>query len=128
MFVGRNSSNADALAGMGSAASLVTFSFYIFNFLCTVTTPIVSKRRASGDTKGAIEIGELSLGLAIFLGCLLSTILIMFSDPALEIMGTGKENSRLVGANVYATSFLRIRAIAAPAVFIISAATGKLEQ
>ena len=41
-FVGRFSDNADQLAGMGSAAALLMFSFYLFNFLCTATTPLVS--------------------------------------------------------------------------------------
>ena len=42
-FVGRFSdSGADQLAGMGSSAALLTFSFYLFNFLCTATTPLVS--------------------------------------------------------------------------------------
>lgn len=42
-FVGRFSDTADQLAGMGSAAALLTFSFYLFNFLCTATTPLVGR-------------------------------------------------------------------------------------
>lgn len=122
-FVGRTATNADALAGVGSATAILTFSFYLFNFLCTVTTPLVSQRRASGDENGAIEIGGQALSLAMVLGTLLSFVLIIFSQQFLEIMGTGATG---LEANAYATSFLTVRAIAAPAVFLISASTGIL--
>jgi Na+-driven multidrug efflux pump len=122
-FVGRTATNADALAGVGSAAALLTFSFYLFNFLCTVTTPLVSQRRASGDERGAVEIGGQALSLAGLLGVVLSGTLIGFSRPLLEIMGTGTTG---VFASAYAMEFLKIRAIAAPAVFLISASTGIL--
>ena len=122
-FIGRSATNADALAGVGSAAALLTFSFYLFNFLCTVTTPLVSQRRSSGDASGAVEIGGQALSLAIILGTILSGVLIAFSQPLLEIMGTGNTG---VDANGYATTFLTLRAIAAPAVFLISASTGIL--
>lgn len=122
-FVGKTANSADALAGVGSAAALLTFSFYIFNFLCTVTTPLVSQKRASGDDKGAVEIGGQALSLAVILGVTLSTVLIGFSQPLLEVMGTDNTGAN---ANTYATVFLNIRAIAAPAVFLISASTGIL--
>eukprot|EP00557_Chaetoceros_sp_GSL56_P011920 CAMPEP_0176484588 /NCGR_PEP_ID=MMETSP0200_2-20121128/4537_1 /TAXON_ID=947934 /ORGANISM="Chaetoceros sp., Strain GSL56" /LENGTH=657 /DNA_ID=CAMNT_0017881077 /DNA_START=81 /DNA_END=2054 /DNA_ORIENTATION=- len=122
-FVGKTANSADALAGVGSAAALLTFSFYIFNFLCTVTTPLVSQKRASGDDKGAVEIGGQALSLAVILGVTLSTVLIGFSQPLLEVMGTDNTGAN---ANAYATVFLNIRAIAAPAVFLISASTGIL--
>jgi Na+-driven multidrug efflux pump len=122
-FVGKTAINADALAGVGSAAALLTFSFYLFNFLCTVTTPLVSQRRAAGDNDGAVEIGGQALSLAILLGTVLSSVLIGFSQPLLEVMGTDNTGAT---ANAYATVFLNIRALAAPAVFLISASTGIL--
>jgi Na+-driven multidrug efflux pump len=122
-FVGKTATNADALAGVGSAAALLTFSFYLFNFLCTVTTPLVSQRRASGDDRGAVEIGGQALSLAVLLGIVLSSVLIGFSQPLLEIMGTDNTGAN---ANAYAMAFLTIRAVAAPAVFLISASTGIL--
>jgi len=120
-FVGRTATNADALAGVGSAAALLTFSFYLFNFLCTVTTPLISQKRAAGDDAAAVEIGGQALSLAIVLGVSLSAILIAFSQPLLEVMGTGNAGA---DANGYATTFLTLRAIAAPAVFLISASMG----
>lgn len=123
VFVGRTSTSADALAGVGSAAALLTFSFYLFNFLCTVTTPLVSQRRASGDEKGAIEIGGQALSFAIILGVTLTTVLLTFSQPLLSFMGTSNTGPE---ANKYAMDFLTGRAIAAPSVFLISASTGVL--
>lgn len=122
-FVGRTAEDAAALAGMGSSAALLTFSFYLFNFLCTVTTPLVSQRRASGDEPGAIELGGQALSLAMLLGIVLAGVLVAFSGPLLGVMGTGQtgEDSRR-----YAASFLNIRAVAAPAVFVISASMGIL--
>lgn len=122
-FIGRTADDSSALAGMGSAAALLTFSFYIFNFLCTVTTPLVSKKRAAKDNVGAIEVGSQALSLAIVLGFTLSTVLIAFSQPLLLLMGTFNTG---LEANAYATSFLTIRALAAPAVFVSSASTGIL--
>ena len=63
------------------------------------------------------------MSLAIILGAVLSGVLIAFSQPLLSIMGTGNTG---VDANGYATAFLNLRAIAAPAVFLISASTGIL--
>jgi len=122
-FVGRTATNADALAGVGSSAAILTFSFYIFNFLCTATTPLVASRRASGDEQRALAVGGQALSLALVLGSALSAVLVLLCQPLLSVMGTGVTGPE---ANAYATSFLVIRAIAAPAVLSISAATGIL--
>lgn len=123
VFVGRTASNADALAGMGSAAALLTFSFYVFNFLCTVTTPLVSRDRAAGNEDAAVELSGRALGLAIALGAILTLVLWASSEPLLTVMGTGRTGE---DAAAYAASFLGVRAAAAPAVFLISASTGIL--
>ena len=122
-FVGRYATSPNALAGMASASSLLIFSFYIFNFLCTATTPIVASRRSSGDEQGALTVGGQSLSLALLLGTALTGVLLTFSGPLLALMGTGSTG---VEANDYATSFLAIRSFAAPAVLVSSAATGIL--
>ena len=121
--MGKFSDSANELAGMGSAAALLTFSFYIFNFLCTVTTPLVASKRSSGNEKEAIAVGGQALSLALGLGGILTASLLAFQGPLLQIMGTGASGEE---ANGYAMSFLSIRALAAPAVFGISASTGVL--
>jgi putative MATE family efflux protein len=122
-FVGRFSESPNELAGMGSAAALLTFSFYLFNFLCTATTPLVASKRSAGFEKEALAVGGQALSLALGLGSILTVGLLLFSQPLLQLMGTGSTG---VDANTYATDFLTVRAFAAPAVFCISASTGVL--
>ena len=122
-FVGRFSESANELAGMGSAAALLTFSFYVFNFLCTATTPLVSSKRAAGKETEAMAVGGQALSLALGLGSVLAIGLITLRQPLLDIMGTSVSG---IEANGFAIDFLTIRAFAAPAVFCISAATGIL--
>lgn len=123
-FVGRFSEHgADPLAGMGSAAALLTFSFYLFNFLCTATTPLVASKRAAGRDEDAIAVGGQALSLALVLGGILCMFLFGLKQPLLRIMGTGSTGPT---ANRYAMSFLSIRAFAAPAVLCIEASTGIL--
>jgi putative MATE family efflux protein len=122
-FVGRFSESSNELAGMGSAAALLTFSFYLFNFLTTASTPLISAKRSSGKEAEALATGGQALSLAFVLGGILSIVLITFRQPLLSVMGTSISGPE---ANAYAIDFLTIRAIAAPAVFCISASTGIL--
>lgn len=124
-FVGKFSGddNPNPLAGMGSAAALLTFSFYIFNFLCTAVTPLVSSTRSAGDEKGAVEIGGQALSLAIVLGSTLTVVLWTLKQTLLRVMGTSLTGQE---ANAYALDFISVRALAAPAVLLIEASTGIL--
>jgi putative MATE family efflux protein len=122
-FVGRYSETPDQLAGMGSAAPLLTFSFYLFNFLCTATTPLIASRRASGKEQEAIALGGQALSLALVLGSLLTLTLLLLKQTLLRVMGTGITGD---SANEYALAFLSVRALAAPAVLCIEASTGVL--
>jgi len=122
-FVGRFSDMPDQLAGMGSAAPLLTFSFYLFNFLCTATTPLVAKSRASGESEAAVRLGGQALSLAILLGSVLSSVLFVFRQELLTVMGTSITGE---AANNYALAFISIRALAAPAVLLIEASIGIL--
>ena len=86
-------------------------------------TPLVGSKRGSGNENGAIQIGGQALSLSIILGTLLSCILLIYHKELLHVMGThiaGEEAER------YAIDFLLVRALAAPAVLIISASTGIL--
>eukprot|EP00566_Odontella_aurita_P009366 CAMPEP_0113533346 /NCGR_PEP_ID=MMETSP0015_2-20120614/4548_1 /TAXON_ID=2838 /ORGANISM="Odontella" /LENGTH=500 /DNA_ID=CAMNT_0000432377 /DNA_START=339 /DNA_END=1841 /DNA_ORIENTATION=+ /assembly_acc=CAM_ASM_000160 len=123
VFIGRTAVSADALAGVASSAALLSFSFYIFNFLCTATTPLVASRRASGDEGGAVAVSGQAISLSLALGVILCSCLIALSQPLLEVMGTGSTGAE---ANDYATAFLTVRSLAAPAVLGISASTGVL--
>lgn len=109
------------MAGLGSSASLLVFSFYVFNFLATATAPLVANRRAAGEEDGAMRVGGQALTLAIVLGCLLAVGLLTYKVPLLELMGTGVTGPQ---ADMYAEQFLSVRALASPAVLICSASNG----
>ena len=122
-FVGRYSAPNDPypLAGLGSAAALLVFSFYVFNFLATATAPLVANRRAAGDEAGARLVGGQALSLAIVLGTKLSLTLLIYRAPLLQVMGTSVTGPQ---ADFYAEQFLTVRALAAPAVLLCSASNG----
>ncbi|KAL7535078.1 hypothetical protein ACHAWF_005050 [Thalassiosira exigua] len=122
-FVGRYAAPNDPypLAGLGSAAALLVFSFYAFNFLATATAPLVANRRAGGDESGAREVGGQALSLAFALGTALAAALLAFKAQLLHVMGTGVTGPQ---ADMYAEQFLTARAVAAPAVLLCSASNG----
>ena len=122
-FVGRYSAPNDPypLAGLGSAAALLVFSFYVFNFLATATAPLVAKRRAEKNEVGARLVGGQALSLAIVLGSMLCCILLVYRVPLLQVMGTSVTGPE---AEMYAEQFLTVRALAAPAVLLCSASNG----
>ena len=122
-LVGRFTEGPEALAGMGSAAALLTFSFYLFTFLCTATTPLVAAQRAAGHEAAAQAVGGQALSLALILGSVGTILLLTLQQPLLRLMGTGCTGDE---ANQYALAFLSIRALAAPAVFTMEASTGIL--
>jgi Na+-driven multidrug efflux pump len=124
-FVGRYAALNDPypLAGLGSAASLLVFSFYIFNFLATSTAPLVAGKRATGDESGACQVGGQALSLSIVLGTLLMSVLLVYRSPLLHVMGTSVTGPM---AYTYADQFLMVRALAAPAVLLCSASNGIL--
>ncbi|KAL3822989.1 hypothetical protein ACHAXA_008129 [Cyclostephanos tholiformis] len=122
-FVGRYSEPNDPypLAGLGTSASLLVFSFYVFNFLATSTAPLVARRRASGDEYGARMVGGQALSLAMLLGTSLTFVLLLYRAPLLRVMGTSVTGPE---ADAYAMQFLTVRALAAPAVLLCSASNG----
>jgi putative MATE family efflux protein len=122
-LVGRTSQDALPLAGMGSATAILTLSFYLFNFLCTATTPLVGKARAAGRQDEAAVIASQALSLALALGVVLAAVLLAFQQPLLLAMGTSITGYE---ANMYAMQFLTVRALAAPAILTIEASTGIL--
>ncbi|KAL9186592.1 hypothetical protein ACHAXT_005830 [Thalassiosira profunda] len=122
-FVGRYSAPNDPypLAGLGSAAALLVFSFYVFNFLATASAPLIANRRAAKDEDGARLVGGQALSLALVLGSILALVLLAYREPLLQVMGTSVTGPQ---ADMYAEQFLTVRALAAPAVLLCSASNG----
>jgi len=113
------------LASIGAATALLTFTFYLFNFLSTVVTPLVSQQRASGETSKALQTSSQALSLAILLGIILCITLQFIATPILHSIFNTDISMGSVGDS-YAQTFVKIRALASPAIFITSAATGIL--
>ncbi|EFN56963.1 hypothetical protein CHLNCDRAFT_51240 [Chlorella variabilis] len=112
---------ADALAALGVNSALFTFSFVVFNFLATATTPMVASSLAVGDKEHAGKVTLQALGLAMVLGTVLAGCLVVFSEGALSLMGAGPEAGRV---HELATEFLVVRALAAPAALLMTVGQG----
>ncbi|HJU52194.1 MAG TPA: MATE family efflux transporter [Acidimicrobiia bacterium] len=109
---------ANALGALAVNGAVFGFVFVVFNFLAYVTTPMVARAQGAGDRERASEVIFSSLVLAIGLGVITTLILIFFARPILLLVQTGPE---VIGP---ALDYLRIKAVAAPAVLVILAGHG----
>lgn len=106
------------LGALGIDTALFSFAFFAFNFLAYATTPMVARRLAAGDQAGAGRVIVQALALAVVLGAFSSLVLIVGADFWVRAMQAGPE---LVGP---AVDYLRIRALAAPAMLVVTAGHG----
>lgn len=115
-FVGRlGPAPLGALAIDGAIFSL---AFVVFNFLAYGTTPRVGHALGRGRKDEAGRIVVQALGLAVGAGALVTFGLLAFAEPLLRLMGAEGE------LWAPALSYLRIRALAGPAVLLATAAHG----
>jgi putative MATE family efflux protein len=116
IFVGRL--GEQALGALGVNAAIFSLAFFIFNFLAYGTTPMISRALGDGDRSQAGQIAVQALFLALILGTFSLIALQIFAVPIVTFMGAG-------GALQAPTlSYLRVRALAAPAVLLITAGNG----
>ncbi len=106
------------LGALGVDTALFSFAFFAFNFLAYATTPMVARRLGEGDQAGAGRVVAQALTLALALGTVSALILATASTPLVRVM---QAPDPLVGP---AVSYLRIRALAAPAVLVVTAGHG----
>lgn len=115
-FVGRL--GTVPLAALGVNAALFSLAFVVFNFLAYGTTPRVARAWGRRDTA---EVGRTilqALTLAVGVGVLATTVLLTAAGPLVSLMGaTGDLRDP-------ALAYLRIRALAGPAVLLIMAGHG----
>ena len=106
------------LAALGVDTAILGFAFFGFNFLAYATTPLVAQALGRRDEGMARRwVGD-ALFLAVVLG-VLATIVVELAAPwFVDLMGASDE---VAGP---AVSYLRIRALAAPAVLIATASHG----
>lgn len=106
------------LAALGINASVFSMTFLIFNFLAYGTTPRVGQAVGNNDRRAASRVVMRALLLALLAGAVALTLLQLFAVPILSVMGASGD------VFVPALDYLRIRALAGPAVLIITASHG----
>ncbi|MGH8927230.1 MAG: MATE family efflux transporter, partial [Acidimicrobiia bacterium] len=109
---------APALGALGVTTALFGFAFVVFNFLAYATTPLVARAMGRGDEDGARQVVGRALFLATILGIVSSGLLIALAEPLVRLMQAGPD---VIDP---AVSYLRVRAVAAPAVLIVMAGHG----
>ncbi len=119
-FVGH--AGPEALAALGINSALFTFSFLVFNFLGTATTPLIARAKASNNDTKAGMVTLQALSVATVCGSLLSVALLLGSDGALTLMGADAE--KIPVTYEMAKQFLYVRALAAPAVMLCTVGQG----
>ncbi|MFO7156839.1 MAG: MATE family efflux transporter [Pseudomonadota bacterium] len=116
VFVGRlGPAPLGALAIDGAIFSL---AFVGFNFLAYGTTPRVGRALGRGDREEAGRIVVQAMGLAALAGFFVTLFLLGMARPLLALMGAKEE------LEAPALTYLRIRALAGPAVLLATAAHG----
>jgi MATE family multidrug resistance protein len=115
-FVGRLGTTS--LAALGIDAAIFGLAFFAFNFLAYGVTPLVAKALGAGEADRASRVIANGLVAAVGLGSIVTVVLQVGADPILSLMGASSEVAR------EAAGYLRIRALAAPAVLIITLGHG----
>jgi MATE family multidrug resistance protein len=110
-FVARLGTNE--LAALGVSAAILTPSFFIFNFLAFVTTPLVAKAIGSSEHQRARQYVGTALALAVMLGCLVTVFLLTLTPWLVSLVGAEGEVATL------AVAYLRIRAVASIATLLV---------
>ncbi|MEF8796622.1 MAG: MATE family efflux transporter, partial [Salinivenus sp.] len=106
------------LGALGVNTSIFSMTFVVFNFLAYGTTPRVGRAVGDGDRAEAGRAVVRALTLAVLAGTGALVALQLLAGPILRLMGASAE---LMGP---ALNYLRIRALAGPALLIITASHG----
>lgn len=106
------------LAALGVDTAILGFAFFAFNFLAYVTTPLVARALGRGNVDEARRwVGD-ALLLAVGLGVVVAVILELAAPLFVDLMGASAEVADP------AVTYLRIRALATPAVLVVTAGHG----
>lgn len=115
-FVGRI--GAEELAALGVAGALFAIAFTVFNFLAYGTTPLIAAALGGGDEERASATAGAAVRLALLAGIVATLAVLTLARPLLEVMGA---NPDVLDA---ALPYLRIRALALPAVLLVMVGHG----
>lgn len=109
---------APALAALGINGAVFGFAFVVFNFLAYATTPLVAQAIGRDQPDQAQTVVTRALWLAIGLGATSTGLLIVLADPLVRLLQAGPEVVEP------AVAYLQIRALAAPAVLVVTVGHG----
>ncbi len=115
-FVGRL--GAAELGALGVASAVFALAFFVFNFLAYATTPLVAQAVGRGDRDDAGRTVVAALLTAAGLGVAVFAVLELSAGAILDVMGAEDAVSDA------ALTYLRIRALASPAVLVVLAGHG----
>lgn len=116
VFVGRL--GVVPLAALGINTSVFSLAFVVFNFLAYGTTPLVARAVGRGDRAGAGRVVVQALVLAVATGAVALAALEAGAPWIVRAMGGGP------GVRGPAVAYLRVRALAGPAVLLVTAGHG----
>lgn len=102
------------------AGTILTTSFFLFNFLAYGTTAAVSRLVGAGDDRTAAHQAVQGLWLALVIGAALLALGLLFAPAAVGVFGT----SAAVQDN--AITYLRVSSLGAPAVLVALVGVGYL--
>lgn len=108
------------LGGLAVAGTVLTTSFFLFNFLAYGTTAAVARRVGAGDTAEAAHQGVQGVWLAVAIGLALTAAGLLLAPRAVDLFGA----SPAVRPN--AILYLRISVFGAPFVLVALAGAGYL--
>ncbi|MFC6234003.1 MATE family efflux transporter, partial [Leucobacter soli] len=111
---------AAPLAGLAIASAVLQTAVGLMIFLAYSTTPLVARRRAAGDERGAVQAGIDGLWLALGLGIAVGAALAIGSGPLVAAFGADAVTSG------QALSYLVISCLGIPAMLLVFAASGLL--
>jgi MATE family multidrug resistance protein len=106
------------LGALGVNTSIFSMAFVVFNFLAYGTTPRVGRAVGRGDREAAGRVVVQALTLAALCGVTALVVLQGLAGPILRLMGASGD---LMGPALH---YLRVRALAGPALLIITASHG----
>lgn len=108
------------LGGLAVAGTVLTSSFWVFNFLAYGTTAAVARAIGAGRELAAARQAVQSLWLAAGLGAVLAVLGLVGAPGAVRLMGASEV------VRPHALLYLRLSALGAPAVLVALAGVGYL--
>lgn len=109
---------ADALATLGIATTVLITFFFVFNFLAYGATPLIGAALGRDEPEVAARVGGAATAMASIAGVLSLAAALVLAPLLVRIMGA---DASIAAETV---TYLRIRALALPAVLLITVGHG----